>query len=386
MLSNNYRFVISAVKSTLNNKPIDEKFEKLNFEKIFNIALSHCIVPLVYKAITISSNIDVPEEILKKFSNTNKMMIMSSVARNNSITEVCESFRKKNIEYILLKGAVIQNFYPEKFMRYSTDTDILVKEKDYEKTAPVLKELSYKFDSQNDKHYVFYKKPYVCIEIHKKLSRNNFFDNAWENSEKFGEETHLKKEFELTYLVCHMAENFSKTAAVGVHSIVDLYLYLQKFEKEIDEKHLRKNFEKVGILKFFESIKELSKIWFEDKESNEFFDELTNFIFEGKRSGNEINAASVKIDNKKPIAFAKISFLFSKIFLPYKDLKKIYPILEKIPFCLPVFWIMRITGIVFRPEHRGFKRASSILKNTNTQKIKKTKKLFDELELNDKQF
>lgn len=383
-LSEEYKFIIDAVKSAITNTPIDKNYENVNYRKVCSIALSHCISSLLSRALKLSS-ISVDEDILKKISASDKIMLMSSLARKNARENIAKIFRENDVDFVLLKGANLQNLYPENHWRYSCDIDVLVKEKDYEKSYKIFKNAGYDFDSRNDKHYVFTKKPYICVEIHKKLcSENNFFENVWQNTIEKDGSLVLKKEFELAYLVYHIAENFSKNAGIGIHSVTDIYLYIKNYKNEIDEKVLYDYLEKNGILKFYQSLKTLGEIWFENKESSEFYDRLTDFIISGNRNGNASNAASIRMNNNKPLFFEKILFMFSKIFLPYKDLKKIYPALEKVPFFLPVFWLIRIAGIVFRREHRSFQRANDIFKNTNKKSIENTKEIFKELDLYNK--
>ena len=383
-LSEEYKFIIDAVKSAITNTPIDKNYENVNYRKVCSIALSHCISSLLSRALKLSS-ISVDEDILKKISASDKIMLMSSLARKNARENFAKIFRENDVDFVLLKGANLQNLYPENHWRYSCDIDVLVKEKDYEKSYKIFKNAGYDFDSRNDKHYVFTKKPYICVEIHKKLcSENNFFENVWQNTIEKDGSLVLKKEFELAYLVYHIAENFSKNAGIGIHSVTDIYLYIKNYKNEIDEKVLYDYLEKNGILKFYQSLKTLGEIWFENKESSEFYDRLTDFIISGNRNGNASNAASIRMNNNKPLFFEKILFMFSKIFLPYKDLKKIYPALEKVPFLLPVFWLIRIAGIVFRREHRSFQRANDIFKNTNKKSIENTKEIFKELDLYNK--
>lgn len=376
-MTNEHMFIISCIRSVIKNEAFSFDFkQQIDFNRVYSICVRHCISSIVFSAIKNYSN-NVPENFFKRLSSANKVMIMSSVARNNSINQLDSYLTKNDVDFILLKGAVLQNLYPEKYMRYSTDTDILVRENDYKKTFRLMKNLSYTFDSQNDKHYVFFKKPYVCIEVHKKLMRDNsFFERAFEHTEKINGRIFLKKEFELTYLVCHMAENMKKTAGIGIHSIIDVYLFLKyygyKLDKELLEKYLREN----KVFEFFKCIKDLSETWLDTKNFNDLQLKLTDFIFEGDRAGNEVNAASVSLNEKRPLLGQKITLLLSKIFLPYRDLKKIYPALEKAPFMLPFFWIMRISGIIFRPEHRAFKRAENILSKTNKNSIEKTKEIF----------
>lgn len=383
-LSEEYKFIIAAVKCAINNAPIDKNFENVNYEKVCSIAVSHCVTSLLSRALKLSS-ISVDEDVFKKISAADKVMLMSSLARENARENITKLFKENDVDFVLLKGSNLQNLYPEKYWRYSCDIDVLVREDDYKKSFDVFKNAGYDFDSRNDKHYVFTKKPYVCVEIHRKLtSENLFFENVWQNTFEKDGFWELKKEFELTYLVYHIAENFSKSAGIGIHSVTDLYLYIKNYKSEIDEEILHGYLKQNGLLTFYNALKTLGEIWFENKESNEFYDKLTFFIISGSRNGNASNAASIRISEKTPLFFGKILFLLSKIFLPYKDLKKIYPALEKCPVLLPVFWLVRLTGIIFRREHRSFQRANYIFKNTNKNSIKNTKEIFRQLGLNDK--
>lgn len=381
-MTNEYMFIISCIKSIINSEPFTfDLNQKIDYNKVYGICVRHCISSIVFGAVKNFSD-SVPENFFKRLCAANKIMIMSSVARNDSINQIDECLKQNNVDFVLLKGAVLQNIYPEKYMRYSTDTDILVRESDFKKTFHLMKNLSYTFDSQNDKHYVFLKKPYVCVEVHKKLmSDNNFFSKAFEQTERKNGGLYLKKEFEIVYLVCHMAENMKKTAGIGIHSITDIYLFLKAYGNELDRKLLEKYLRENGVYQFFTCITDLAETWFGTQCFDDFKLKLTDFIFEGERFGNEVNAASGNLNDKKPLLGQKISLLVSKIFLPYRDLKKIYPALGKAPFMLPFFWAMRITGIIFRPEHRAFKRAGNILSKTNKKSIEKTKDIFDHLGL-----
>lgn len=386
-MSKECRFVLECIRSTLTAHVLrDEMFSGIDFGKVCSLASSHRVMGLVFSAVETFKE-KLPQDVFEKMSSINKMMIMSSVARNGAIDEVADVLKKNSIDFVLLKGAVLQNLYPEKYMRYSADTDILVREKDYKKTPALFKKLSYKFDSQNDKHYVFQKKPYVCVEIHKKLvSSEEFFDDVWENVENDGEKLVLKKEFELAYLLFHMAENFIKTAGMGIHSVADIYLYLKTYGENLDKKLLDKYLDRLGLTEFFFHIKKLGEIWFDGKEYDEFYVDLSRYIFAGGRSGNAVNAASGKISSERSLAKGKFTFLLSKLFLPYSQLKKIYPALEKAPVLLPVFWGMRICGIVFRPEHRSYERAKIILKKTDKSSIENARKILQKLNLEDKPY
>ena len=60
-------------------------------------------------------------------------------------------FEKNKIEYILLKGSVLRNYYPEPWMRTSCDIDILVHDEQLDKAVKVLTQTGYRVEG--NKHY-----------------------------------------------------------------------------------------------------------------------------------------------------------------------------------------------------------------------------------------
>ena len=45
-----------------------------------------------------------------------------------------------------------------------------------------------------------------------------------------------------------------------------------------------------------------------------------------------------------------MAYLFSKAFLPYRNMSGLFPILKRLPFLLPVFWIVRIiSALITKP-------------------------------------
>ena len=46
----------------------------------------------------------------------------------------------------------------------------------------------------------------------------------------------------------------------------------------------------------------------------------------------------------------KSSYFLSRLFLPYKFMKKRYPVLKKLPFLLPAMWIIRFLSALCNKE------------------------------------
>ena len=58
---------------------------------------------------------------------------------------------------------------------------------------------------------------------------------------------------------------------------------------------------------------------------------------------------------------AKLRYLFAMLFLPLSAMRELYPVLNKAPLLLPVFWLWRpVDRLIFRPE-----ALTNIVKQTN---------------------
>lgn len=389
--------LISAfLKENVPPKPID-----INWKKVYKLSSIHCVSGAVYLAIQRLEKEDKPQlEILNKFKSDFFNTNLRYEEQEKVYKEIKGKLNEEHIEHIFFKGTEIREYYPAKEMRTLGDIDFLLHEKDEKLVNKILTEIGYENITTVDAFHWQYKKGNLIIEAHNKLMYNDinfkvdyvyYFQNAWENAvpKEKGYTYKLKLEYNLIFLITHIAKHFYDSGA-GVRMILDIAVIINKFGDSLNFLYIWQELKKIKLDVFAENIFGLCYKWFQitvpNKEScnmqfwavptdlnvsscNKKLSKTCNFeaasnkivnmddityeilsknILEGGIFGfnrKDRNDAVYlmghkygKINNRK---LARGMALLGKVFLNFKDMKKLYPILTKLPFILPFAWILR---------------------------------------------
>ena len=101
--------------------------------------------------------------------------------------------------------------------------------------------------------------------------------------------------------------------------------------------------EKAGIFQFAIEISNIAEICFSGKPKDEFSDTILSYIFSGGVYGTSQNKIAVKKSKLK----STLLYALQRLFMPYKSMVILYPILHKLPFLLPFCWIARWCKMLF---------------------------------------
>ncbi len=328
------RIIISLIKSAL-YKTKAEFDDDFDWEKAESIIRRHNIYGLIYYGLN-NSGIEIPNWLAKKFYN--RTYLLENLW--NKGNEIQETFKKSGIEYIPLKGIIIKDLYPSPYMRSMSDIDILIREKDYaRKIRPLMLEMGYTEGVESD-HELHWEKDGQMIELHKRIipSYNKDFYKV------IGDGWDWVQKNQYAYIFTHFAKHY-RDNGIGISHLVDLEVLKDKATKD--------GLAELRLDKFYENVQRTLDCWFKDKEFDEVTERITDVVFSSGEYGREetsqkaealkkLNEAS---GNKKK---ARAKDFFRKIFPTYKAMCGRNPILKKLPFLLPFFWIERIVTSPFR--------------------------------------
>ena len=100
---------------------------------------------------------------------------------------------------------------------------------------------------------------------------------------------------------------------------------------------------------------------------------MQEYIFNGGVYGSMSNNVEIKASQRKN----KFSFFMSRLFLPYKEMVYVYPILEKLPILYPFLVIGRWFKLLSPSKRKKVRREMEISNISNEQKQSKRKFLED---------
>ena len=338
--------MLMLLKSAFDQKKYDIP-EGFDLKEAIAAAYSHQITALVYYgAVNCGFDSGTPEmqQLFYKVCHD----ISLNEQQLHAVSVIGGLFDKNNIDYMPVKGTVIKKLYPKTEMRSMSDIDILIRMEQYDKIKDIMTNLQYKF-LQESSHEFIWKKGSVTVEFHKCLvsSRNTSFYKylgaGWDFADKnLGNCYTMRSEDLYIYLFIHLVKHY-RAAGIGIKHVLDLWVY--RNSQTLDFGYIEKILRKLELKEFHDNINILLEVWFENKESDEKTDFITNVIFNSGAYGTEEKALLANIaklaesgKNIKSAGFKRFLFI---IFLPYENMKIKYPVLNKIPALLPVFWIKR---------------------------------------------
>ena len=159
------------------------------------------------------------------------------VQGEDDIRMAMTSLQEHRISFLLFKGEVLRQYYPDPELRTMGDHDFLVHAQDQEEADEALRHLGYRRFIDN--HAVWtYVKGNTILEFHntmfyEELSNQTdyrgYFEKVWETAEPGSRAGEYRPEPNLhfVYLICHMAKHIINKG-VGFRPFLDLSFFIRK--------------------------------------------------------------------------------------------------------------------------------------------------------------
>ncbi len=334
--------------------------------------LSHLLADALYKLEMLSGD---EEKELKK---ARKVALYRSECMKKDILSICDLLNKAKIPFILLKGARMRNYYPCDWMRTSCDIDALVKEEELERAIEALEKGNWKVSGEKAFHDIsLYSENDTHLELHFKIKggeelKEDLSDKVWDYSylKEEGQYEYIQtNEYFLFHLLSHMATHFFSSGC-GIKYFLDIYILKQKLE--FNEEKLRGLLIEGQMEEFYKKILDLIDVWFGNGEYDDITKEMAKFILTGGIYGSKEH----RIKNTQVKSSGKIKHIMKRIFMPYRALKKRYPVLEKHKYLTPLLEVVRWGNMIFKGRCKiRFKELNSI-KNVSKEDFEKREKML----------
>ncbi len=301
--------------------------------------------------------------------------------QNYVLEKVCNVLEAEKIPYIPLKGSVIKELYPQPWMRLGCDIDILVREEDVQNAADaIIKELGYEQKSIGKHDIQILSTENIYVELHFSLleedvspAMSKVLNKAWKHA-KLCEKAKSRYEFDdamfYFYHIAHMAKHFLG-GGCGIRPFLDLWL--MENSKKYDTPETAALLKKSGLTDFAKATRKLSRVWFSGEEHDKVTKIMEEFIFSGGCFGSK----ETKMLSEQQKAGGKLKHIFSRIFVPYDDLKGQYPIIKKYKFLTPICEICRIFLLLFGTKKKFRKNYVETLNNVSDERIDEINFLFE---------
>lgn len=376
--------------SLLRHAVCDEKLNRETVEActpdtlvaVYALANKHDLAHLVAHAL---EGVTIPEcEALQKLRKAKTMAIFRYARMDYEYEQLCRILENAEIPFVPVKGIVTRAYYPEPWMRTSSDIDILVKETDLKRATDALMLHHWSIHGEINHHDV-----HMCsaggihLDLHHSIKGNIdstdvVLDRVWEHcilAENKRFEYRQTNAFFLYHLFAHTSRHFLSQEC-GIRPFLDLWMLRQRMVW--DENALQKLCEAANIETFRLRMDELSCVWFGGKKHTQITEKMARCVVEREKQTQYYSASLFqKARANQPGHWG------SRLIISYDLLKTTYPILEKHRWLTPLFqavrWLKKLTdGRIGRmiQQHR-------IKKSIDTTHIAEAKQFLQDIGLCD---
>lgn len=343
-------YIISILKqSIVPDAPISVIPEDSDVNALANIIRRNGITLTVYPAIKYDNSAKAKQliQILKKdyYASVKQALLQDKEGKL-----ILKKLSNEGFDVIGLKGWELRLLYPSITCRNMSDLDILVRNFDYKQIEAVMARLGYTGHGESSWMHSNFTKNEITVEMHKRLTDDSDYIQKWEKSiwdraTRINDSENIYRMSDEDYYIFHMLhlnKDF-KNGSLGLRRIADTWL-VNTAHSNMDKVYLKEFFDATGLSLFEERICAMARSVFEglaiDHNSEIMLNHALSVGIYGTRKSYQLGRIATMSDGS--LKKGKFRSFMAAIFLPYSRMKAHFPKLQKYPFLLPFYWIVRI--------------------------------------------
>ena len=242
--------------------PVTDQLKNQRME-LFRLAMEHHVLPLVVDALYDGEEAD---PTMRGLADQARSLVIEQVQRTADFLLLMQSFEKKGLRPVVVKGLVCRSLYPEPELRPSVDEDLLIRPEDFAACDAAMRAAGFRVEkgSEDEDYEIVYLHPEsgFCIELHTGLfpaespaygDCASYFDGAIDRAVELEIDgvrvKTLSPTDHLLFLICHAYKHLLH-AGVGIRQICDMELMAERFEKDLDWGYIRRSCDELKLSVF----------------------------------------------------------------------------------------------------------------------------------------
>lgn len=378
------RFLVNLSGAIIRQGDLRPARGQVDWERMYRVADYHKIANIVYLAL-LGSGKKIPERWQEAFTERYHQSLQYGDDCSESEKEILTLLDMKKVPCLVLESCEIRNLYQMPETAANGPLKILLDEESYMLAKGYLVDLGY----ETETFYTGYGERMkqmsgFCVELYRKLpfqarsyekGMQILLRRAGIKSPYNGIRT-LSFEDRFIFYMAKCAYHYAQDGLL-IREVMDLYLYHRAWQERINREHVQKTLSKFRVEALAQKILWLSYMWFGsldelDEENRpqelEDFDVLENRILSRAMLGQETDQQALMLKEmirkqeekeRRQERFAKwkkqrsekwgeFSRRMRWIFPEFRYMCTVYPLLEKLPFLLPFYWLCRLLRFMIR--------------------------------------
>lgn len=346
--------------------------DSFDYSAGFNLAEKHSITALFCRGAELC-HVAVPGQMIAKVSEDYCKAFIASEKQLRQLEVLFAAFEQNQIQYLPLKGTVLKPMYPSAELRSMGDADILIRLEQYPAIAEILTRLGYTFQKETG-HELIWKKGVLLLELHKHIMTQEnrdyyrYFGQGWERAVQRPESNRFdfSNEDFYIYVFAHLTKHY-RISGIGIKHLLDIWVCRQSFS-DLDMDYVEQELRKMKLEEFHSNVIRTLDMWFRGTEPDYRTELVSETVFSSGEYGthemSNINHILRDTAVSNSVAQSKFKRSWRIMFLPYRLMCQKYNWLKKLPFLLPVAWIIRLFDILFF-KRKELKKYRGNLKKIN---------------------
>lgn len=371
-----YQYFIHLLRCALHGTAPDIPPADLDWKKLYQLADLHSVACTLYYSIISLPEEQQPEpDILRLFQKAMQISLGRESLQHFEIQDVMNHLEDNGIPYLPLKGWRIKHLYPRPDMRSMCDVDILISKESMPKIPAIMDTCGFQLESHGENHDAYQKTEALSTEIHwflfaERSPYYDYFKNYMDRAaaiEPGKMEQQLSNEDFYIHLIAHMAKHF-RGGGTGVRSFMDIYEYQRTYGDTLDTNYLDAELEKINLRGFAHAVDELAQSWFAGGGTGVKRDSHPKMALHILSAGTYGRKDFGIVSSIQENDLGKRAYLMQRFFPGRSFMQTNYPLLEKAPFLLPFFWVVRGFRSVFLRRHTLKYELQAVRQTDDTQK------------------
>lgn len=371
------RSLIGIVSSIIRQNELHVNFNRIDWERMYRIADYHKVANIVYLGILGYSE-SVPERWRERFFGRYQESLQFGENYKESVQEVLTWLDARNISCTVLTSEIVREFYRIPEAADTSPLRIYLDEGSYTLAKGYLIDLGYELEETYEgigerfsrisaiSIELYFTFPFRTVRYIKEMRK--LLENACEK-ETYKRIRALPVESEFVYRMASAAYRYV-TDELTIREIIELQVFHKTLRNHIRMDVVQKRLKDFEIDALAEKLLRISYMWFGDRKDT-YYDGLPEDMaaydileerlitrgiikhetdsqalklekavrkeFEKEKKGEKLRQLKEKIKKR----LESIMRVFRWVFPDFHYMASIYPILEKLPVLLPVFWISR---------------------------------------------
>lgn len=371
-MTNTANYIISLIRALIQEQPIPPIPEGISLQELLDVSRSHCVEAMVFRGLA-QCTPHCEDPVWKGWDNRVNQLLAQSIVQLQTRDELIHTLTQAGIDVLPVKGCWLKELYPDLGDRQMSDLDMLIHPEDASAAERLLLTRGYRKEEVSYHHTTYIQPPYLALELHISLlpdidEHRSYYENVWEKAVPSDENPRLyrlKPEDAYVYYLVHLNKHLCE-GGIGIRSILDNCIYSRCFP-HMDGDYLGKELETLGLSELAQQVQTLSRCWFETGlEIPETLRSLAQAVCTAgtygsleTRTRHRMERLSKKYRNPVIRFFA---YCLPRFFRPLSEMKRHYPVLEKAPILLPVFWVVRIVSMMLHNEKSFWQHLRSVFR------------------------